>query len=142
MMSTAMQASDDNRNRSFLAKRVGLLMFGVVFVSLILNTYTSVIHFLRGSLFLAALSLLAVAVLPKAVFGLILFLGRKNNRVWLSVPMGWRHIFPRTFARGREEEGALDLLADPWIVQKNLLRHLLWLTLGLIPVAALTIYRP
>lgn len=108
--------------RGFLFNNGGYLAY---IVPLIISLFAAVSHFSTGSFILGLLSLAAFIILQKAVFGLVLLVGRKSS-VWANMPMSLRKAYSKTYYRCQNPL--------PGTAGKMFALQLLWLALGLIPI--------
>jgi len=118
-------------NRSIGSSRIGLLLVYLSFFAMIAPAILAArFHFSEGYWFLAIWSLGSIAIVPKAVAGLVLLIGREST-LWLGMSFLLHKLYPTTMARRRSEENKFGE-TPIWFAY---LRELSWLAIGLFPVA-------
>ena len=117
-------------NRSIGSLRIGLLLVYLSFFAMIVPAILAArFHFSEGYWVLGIWSLGSIIIVPKAVVGLVLLIGRESS-LWLGMSFLVCKLYPTTTARQRWEENKFGG-APVWHAY---LREFGWLALGLFPV--------
>src|SRR5258708_7635441 len=117
-------------DRRIGAFRVGLLLVYLSFFAMSVPAImASRFHFSRGHWVIGVWSLVSIFIVPKAVLGLVLLIGRESG-LWLGMSFLECRLYPRTTSRKRQEDIGMPTSFGGTPVWRAYLRELGWLSLG------------
>lgn len=95
--------------RSIGGFTVGLLLVYFSFFAIVVPAVLAArFHFSDGYWALGIWSLASMVMVPKAVLGIVLLIGRKSG-VWLSMSYLVCNLYPRTIAKHQDERSTLGM---------------------------------
>lgn len=123
-----MKNQDKEFRETFIFVCGGYIVTIVFFISLLFNGYLSIHYFNNNNLFLSALSLFSIIILPKSILGFVLVFGRDSGVAFNLSEFIWRF-----FSRTIRKYNSVNLIRtrDIFIA---LFKQTIWFVIGIIPI--------
>lgn len=117
---------------TFLCKYGCYLVYFVFLIGLFLNGGVAIVHFINGRWLFGVWAIFSIYLLPKAVLGLILLLGRKSVVMVLDMPRILWKIFPGVIQKYRSDSAYYFLITLALL--KGVVREIILVVISLVPI--------
>lgn len=120
---------DIKKKYTFLARNITQIIYFIFLISFVLNLVLAILYLRMGFWVVGILTPLSAVIIPKAALGIILILGRSNSLVWLNLSEIITQVFKNTWQRYNRSN--LIRFSE---IRNAIIREMLWLIIGLLPI--------